>query len=98
MKTTRKYKQDKHFSLSLFVNLESCCIAWGANTTETDCEGAVSGWRRHGDKKIRPETYKRRARGRTGQESVCDRAGRLAVPQEETTGREFRGRSLRTEP
>lgn len=63
------------FSLSLFVNLESCCIAWEANTTETKCEGAVKRLERwneeeeveegveeeeeESDKKIRPETYKK---------------------------------------
>lgn len=68
--TTRKQKQ-KHFSLSLFVNLESCCIAWEANTTETECEGAakrLERWEEEKDeeeetedsnKKIRPETSKK---------------------------------------
>lgn len=32
--------RNKHFSLSLFVNLESCCIAWEANTTETRVWGS----------------------------------------------------------
>lgn len=36
-----KNRKQNIFSLSLFVNLESCCIAWEANTTETKCEGAA---------------------------------------------------------
>lgn len=68
----KKIKTEKHFSLSLFVNLESCCIAWEANTTETECEGAVKRLERweeeevvqgdeteDSDKEIRPETYKK---------------------------------------
>lgn len=61
----KKIKTEKQniFSLSLFVNLESCCIAWEANTTETKCEGAVRRWEEEDKedsdkkkKKIRPET------------------------------------------
>lgn len=42
MKKNNDNKKIKNIFLSLFVNLESCCIAWEASTTKTECEGAVT--------------------------------------------------------
>lgn len=60
----KKIKTEKQnfFSLSLFVNLESCCIAWKANTTETKCEGAVRRWEEEENTKDSDEKKKDKAR------------------------------------
>lgn len=69
-----KTETNNFFSLSLFVNPESCCVAWGEQIRRRrESEGAVRRPDRRGGgggagagdkedivtKKIRPETYKK---------------------------------------